>query len=431
MLTEADVRQLLALRTENRNLDYKQRLNWATATADAKGGVIKDVLAMANTQDGGKILFGVRDNDFEVVGVTEEEFNAFDATRFADFLNRYADPQFGCGLHKFIMDGHRIVAIEVPEFRDVPIICKADLNDANNRPVLRRGAAYIRTDRAASEAVSTSEVMRELMNRAAARRGDEILKMVERLIKGRPARENEAAGDEIRAEVDATTQFLVQHLPERFTQVGRWELNCYVLPYLRERIVSLATISELVAPSQVTLLGWYFPHLDREHQANFQDGVQSFTVGVREHLEGYRSYRSGTFAWRGSYWEDVAPQFQAVGQRVLSYVGVIFQITEFFLFARRFYERVAPDATVHLTLRMTDALDRQLASFQEPWDVGGYFCRIENVEVDTQCTVAELVASYDELARNAIRKVFELFNWNNSSEEMIRTWQERLLNRRF
>jgi hypothetical protein len=59
-----------------------------------------------------------------------------------------------------------------------------------------------------------------------------------------------------------------------------------------------------------------------------------------------------------------------------------------------------------------------------------YVCREPQVEIQTKCTVAELVASYDELARRAIRRVHELFNWNNSSEEMIQSWQERLLNRR-
>jgi predicted HTH transcriptional regulator len=145
VLTERDVRELLALRTENKNLDYKQSINWGTASAAEKGAIVKDVLAMANTQDGGRIVFGVRDGDFEAVGLTEDDFQSLDATRFADFLNRYSDPLFGCGIHKFVIDGRRFAAIEVPEFSDVPIICKADLNDANNRQVLRRGATYIRT----------------------------------------------------------------------------------------------------------------------------------------------------------------------------------------------------------------------------------------------------------------------------------------------
>ncbi len=150
-------------------------MNWATATAEQKAAIVKDVLAMANTQDGGKIIFGVRDGDCEAIGLAEEEFQSFDATRFADFLNRYADPSFECAIQKFIIDGKKFVSIDVPEFNDVPIICKTDANDSSGRQMLKRGAIYIRTNRAASEVVPEAEAMRNLLNRAVVKRGDELL----------------------------------------------------------------------------------------------------------------------------------------------------------------------------------------------------------------------------------------------------------------
>lgn len=405
-------------------------MNWGTATAEAKGAVVKDVLAMANTQDGGRIVFGVRDGDFEAVGLSEEEFESFDATRFADFLNRYADPPSGCSVHKFVVDGGRFVAIEVPEFTDIPIICKADLNDTNNRQVLKRGAAYIRTDRAASEIVSTSEAMRDLMNRAVIRRGDQILKMVERLIKGKPVRQDEESATEIRAEIADADRFIIEHLPEEFGGLGRWEVECYILPYVRERIVDLGSISRLLAECQVTLRGWYFPHFDREHTSNFAHGVQSYTASrglTRRHLEGYRAYQSGVFVWKSEYWENAN---LPAGQKALSFVGVVLEITEYFLFAKRYYEKVAPDSTVHLTIHLTDTQNRFLASFGEGSLHGEYVCREPQIQVEAECTVAELVASYDELARKAIRRVYELFNWNDSSDELMKQWQERLVNHR-
>ena len=107
MITKWGVRELLAQRTENKNLDYKESMNWEAAAADKKGAVVKDVLAMSNTENGGKIVFGVRDGDFEAVGLSESDFQSFDATRFSDFVNRYADPPLGCGIHKFVIDGKR------------------------------------------------------------------------------------------------------------------------------------------------------------------------------------------------------------------------------------------------------------------------------------------------------------------------------------
>jgi Putative DNA-binding domain len=175
LLTEKDLPKLLGRKAESKNLDYKQSMNWETATTEQRAAIVKDVLAMANTPDGGKIIFGVRDADCEAIGLAEKEFQSFDATRFADFLNRYADPSFECAIQKFVIDGKKFVTIEIPEFSDVPIICKTDANDSSGRQILRRGATYIRTNRAASEIVPDAEAMRDLMNRAVMKRGDELL----------------------------------------------------------------------------------------------------------------------------------------------------------------------------------------------------------------------------------------------------------------
>ena len=137
------MRELLALKSESKNLDYKQSMNWRTATAEQKAALVKDALAMANTQDGGKIIFGVRDSDFEPIGLTDEEFESFDTTRFADLLNRYADPSFACVVHKLTIDDKRYAVIEVPEFGVVPIICKAD---ANNPTAGAEARSYIHSD---------------------------------------------------------------------------------------------------------------------------------------------------------------------------------------------------------------------------------------------------------------------------------------------
>ncbi|GAC1702453.1 MAG: hypothetical protein NVS9B4_07880 [Candidatus Acidiferrum sp.] len=432
MLDERDVRERLALRSETKNLDYKQSMNWATAKTEQKAALVKDALAMANTQDGGKIILGVRDSDFEPTGLTDEEFESFDTTRFADFLARYADPSFTCAVHKFIIDNKRFAIIEVSEFGVVPIICKADANDSQGHQVLKRGAVYIRSNRAASEVVPDAEAMRDLMNRAVVKRGDELLRMVERLIKGKPVEVDEQAATEIKAEIAAADRFISERLPEVFRQAGHWEVELSILPYVRERVSNLASIRPLLEASQITLRGWYFPHFEERHTSNFARGVQSYTdQSLSGHLEGYRAYQSGVFVWRSTYWEDIVRSMQT-GQKALSFVGVILETTEHFLFAKRYCEKLAPDSTVVLTVRLTDTEGRVLKSFGDLGEgvlSGEYVCREPQVEIQTKCTVAELGASYDELARKSIRRVYELFNWNNSSEELIQSWQERLLNR--
>ena len=433
LLTERDVLDLLGSKSETKSLDYKQSMNWATATTAEKAALIKDVLAMANSQDGGRIIFGVRDVDFEPTGLSSEDFQSFDVTPFTDFLSRYADPSFHCGVHKFVIGGTRFVAIEVPEFDTIPIICKADANDTNNRRVLQRGALYIRTNRAASEIVPDAETMRDLINRAMTKRGDEFLRTFERLMKGKPIRIDEQSAAEIKEEIAAADDFVRVSLPEEFKQAGHWEVDFCVVPYLRERVPSLAVVSQLVNTSQITLRGWSFPYFDRQHTSAFARGVQSYMErSASGHLEGYRAYQSGVFVWRSTYWEDTVASMRT-GEKALSFVGVILDITEHFLFARRYYEKLAPDGTVKLTIRLTDTQNRALKSFSEFREgtlLGDYICRVPELEILTDCTVAELIASYDERARTAVRRVYEQFNWNNSDEDMIKAWQDRLLNRR-
>lgn len=76
-------------------------------------------------------------------------------------------------------------------------------------------------------------------------------------------------------------------------------------------------------------------------------------------------------------------------------------------------------------------LNRTLVSTGEGVLPRGYICRVPTIQFETACTVAELVASYEELARKTIRHVYELFNWTDSSDDILKQWQERLANRRF
>jgi hypothetical protein len=83
-----------------------------------------------------------------------------------------------------------------------------------------------------------------------------------------------------------------------FREAGHWEVEFSVLPFILERIPDLVSISRLLAECQVTLRGWSFPFLDRQHASNFAGGVQSYTITQhlpRKYVEGYRAYQSGLF----------------------------------------------------------------------------------------------------------------------------------------
>src|SRR5271165_7233608 len=151
MITEDTLKTLLARRTELKNLDYKQLMNWASASNDDKCELVKDILAMMNTQDGGQIIIGVEDKTCDPIGLTEGDFTSFDPTRVNDFVHKFTDPLASCQVQKLTLDGKKFLIIDVPEFTDVPIICKADANSSDNKLILKRGGVYTRTDKPSSE----------------------------------------------------------------------------------------------------------------------------------------------------------------------------------------------------------------------------------------------------------------------------------------
>jgi hypothetical protein len=430
MISETQLRELLAQRAETKNLDCKEFFNWSTASNDEKCALVKDILAFMNTQDGGNIILGVSDSTLEPVGLKEEDFVSFDTTTLNDFLHKYTDPPTSCDVQKLTSDGRRHVVISIPEFKDLPIICKKDANSSkdSSKLILKASGLYIRTDNARSIQVPNAEVMRELMNRALLRRGDQLLSTIEKLLTGKSVpKEQEVA--KYNRELRAAREYFQQKLPDEFEKGGYWQLVSMPDTYNSERISNISSALRIVLESEVSLRGWNYPHTDKENRSNFTNGIQSYT-NFGKYIEAYRAYQSGLFVWRGAYRED-DPSFAAKYGKALSFVNVIYEMTEMFLFLKRLYERVAPEATIHVVINLRDIKDRTLVSTEVLTDIGGYTSAEPELTIEKDYTVAELRATAEELAIAVVQKIFEVFNWIAPDPNMIRMWQQKLLSRTF
>jgi hypothetical protein len=431
MISEGTLRALLAGRTEVKNLDYKQAMDWHSASNEEKCELTKDILAMMNTQDGGRIIIGVEDKSFNAIGLTDADFQSFDPTKVNDFVHRFADPLASCEVQKLIVDSKKFVVIDVPEFADIPIICKADANSPRNSLLLKRGGLYIRTAKPSSELLSSAEDMRDLVSRAMLKRGDQLLRTIQGLLAGRPLVEpNEI--EKYKGELERAKSFFAETWPEEGKQRGYWELVAMPTAYSRDRIPNIATLAEAIARSEVALRGWNFPHTDNDPKRarNFPEGCQSFT-GWNAHFEGYRAYTSGLFVWRGTYWEN-SDVFGGPGARELSWVNVIFQITEFFVFLSRYFARVADDAALSVTVRLTDTGGRHLISREGAGPLPGeYACQEDQIEINRTYSVSQLRASPEDAAGPVIRRIFEIFQWTAVRDELIQQRQRQLIERRF
>lgn len=62
-MTDEEIRNLILMKSEGPNLDYKAGFAWTKDNRDKKYELIRDRMALSNTKDGGRVIFGVRDED--------------------------------------------------------------------------------------------------------------------------------------------------------------------------------------------------------------------------------------------------------------------------------------------------------------------------------------------------------------------------------
>jgi hypothetical protein len=434
MISEQLLQDLLAQKAESRDLDYKRTMNWSTASNEAKCELVKDILSMMNIRDGGRIIFGVDDDTCEPLGMELSDFTSFDTTKVNDFVHKYTDPSASCEVQKLTIDSKNFVVIDVPEFLEVPIICKADAS-SSNRTILKRGGLYLRTDRATSELISSPEHMRDLVNRSMMKRGDHLLRTIQGLLNGYSTIGSQETTDLYSSEIDDAAGFIEETLPSEEMAKGFYEVCAMPTVYDPARMPTASEVARNLENSRVSIRGWDFPHIDRDGAANFVSGRQSFTIwnsSVHRHIEAFRAYTSGLFYWRGTYVED-APAYSE-GEKKLSWVKLIFDITEFFLFLSRYYTLIVEEGSISVSLKLTTTRWRHLYSFSgDDYLERTFTCHVPVIKSEKSYTVSHLRAAYEEEARILITRIFETFNWEASPSlsSLIQSRQRQLIERRF
>ena len=93
MVLPSGLRNILCRGYESKDLDYKHPMAWDEADKSSCCGLVKDILAMANTR-GGFISIGVSQQPlgYSFDGVSPDQAKTFDTTRLNCFLQAYADP---------------------------------------------------------------------------------------------------------------------------------------------------------------------------------------------------------------------------------------------------------------------------------------------------------------------------------------------------
>ena len=117
-----EISDLVRQKAETAHLDYKAGFEWKRDNRDHQLELLRDMMGMANTQDGGTIVLGVEDGTYNPIGLSPEILASLDQTDIGQMLYRYSEPKLDFTLQKDRVDRQDFVAIRVSEFDDVPIL---------------------------------------------------------------------------------------------------------------------------------------------------------------------------------------------------------------------------------------------------------------------------------------------------------------------
>ncbi len=439
MDTPLDFLELLRRDHEAKDLDYKGPMLWDEADKGACCEIVKDILAMANTQ-GGFIVIGVEETDtgFVRVGVTNEQAASWETTRLNQFVARYAEPPVNSALTKQESAGKTYVVIGVPEFPDVPHICKKDYPDVLTTPIL-----YIRTDDNNSAPISRVSDMNSLIGTAVRKRGDAIVDTVRHVLSVGLTEPEPSVAKQFESQIeDALSRFAEQ---SKFAgKFDGWrEMVAFPDTFQPDR-AEPESIYAALQHAEESFTGWPFVSLrPSENVYRIEDGYESKT-DFSDFLHNQREYfwqvrDTGLFFHRELMPEETwtHPRWLAeVGvpdsTPIMAYKWTLQYVTLGIRCASRLYEALQiEDDPIIIRFRLTATEGRTIVPASPiPPLIVDWICHIPEVKVERSQPLSVWRASTAQLAAEMTAEILEMFNWKDPNIDHLREGATKLLQRR-
>lgn len=230
-----------------------------------------------------------------------------------------------------------------------------------------------------------------------------------------------------------------QDIQNKLESVGHIKVVFEPDIYLEDRIPK-RRLEDVLNEAAVSLRGWNYPHIpiqDKETSKrpySIGSAVEFYTHWDK-FIEIFRLYQSGQFLAKTSLFEDTLGQLRGKDLppgKYLDFLGLIYRITEINLFISNLITATDIQGG-RLFITISKTRDRELESIFDNnimSFMGGYVCRMNEVEVQENFDREKILNQPLIVAREIIKKIFEDFNWKNYSETMIQTHQENFVNRR-
>lgn len=424
---------------ESANIDAKGPMTWDGGEASA--GLTKDILALANSRDGGVIVVGKDEPEhgkFVLTGLLEPQAATFETTRVATWVNNHCSPPVSLVCHRQEHQSRLFVVVAVSEFHDVPVICTKDfiLPGKPQKFLLRKGAVYVRTANAESAPLSSVEEMRQLIGLATTKRADQMLAMFQAMTKGRPLLAEKPHEELIEAEREEVRAALDSEFKGQVSQ-GAWTFLCHPVRHLPNRWEKTDTLKKVIERSVVQVRQEFPP-------ISYGTHVREWGICNRHYEDAFGLTRSGLFMSVRPFRENTvafkSPWQPIIGQpkpdigpgQWLDFKLNLALVIEFFMFMSRFAENFEVGEELVYDVAAGPLTGRRLASMDaninlDPTEP----CRAGTFRRNKVVTVEGLRASWEEQCVKVLHGFFELFSGPSISTETLLKWIEKFKERKF
>jgi hypothetical protein len=171
--TKADkiISGILESPNESKSIEFKPMVSWASKIDDIQQNnkvqeIIKSILAMSNTRDGGKIILGVEKDDKEkrylLKGMNEDDLKTYDQDLIFEHVRNFGEPEPKFQVINVEYNDKNFIIFAVQSFIFAPIICR----NKRNLTQLEHATIYIRTDKPETKRITEPSEMREIIDLA-------------------------------------------------------------------------------------------------------------------------------------------------------------------------------------------------------------------------------------------------------------------------
>jgi hypothetical protein len=403
----------------------------------------KDIIAMANTRDGGTIIIGVSEDreagTWRQDGVTADQARTFDVTKVHDFVKERVAPPVKLAVEVVDHDGKLFVLIQIPEFDDQPHVCTKNAQRSDGKTVFRAGDLLVRSVGAQSEPIRDESSMRHLLGMAVQKRADTILADISRIIRGTPAQP--PAVDPwvaCRALADAQSP-----RASKYEATGSWKFVLYPSEPLELGAAGnvYEALRKALADATVSVRGWSFPH--NKEPSNRKDPTTGLAylqenTDWASHVENFLLFENGFFQYERLLHEDLEHQsYWGVKNprppgEYLDWLGSLYVLGEFSAFASRLFQAASYEGTINYEIVLERAAGRMLTSRTSGRELHRDWYKSAEPQIRFAGTVDATALRADPIGFTVeiLKGLFGLFQWSNPSEQMLRGDLEKLYTRR-